>query len=119
MKKKIAAIALAALLLTTAVSCTILKRPIDNRSQFSRQLKEVEENINNGNWRSSAAAQNTAEKTWEGIKPLLQLDIDHDYVNDIEGSFRKLKAYIKARDKSNALAEIMLIQDLWSKIGEM
>jgi hypothetical protein len=119
MNRKIAALALIALLLIIPESCTILKRPLDKRTQFSEQLATIKNCVSREDWASSIASQNAAEKTWKSIKPLLQIDIDHDYVNEIENSFTELKAYIQARDKSKALAEIMLIQDLWDKIGEM
>jgi hypothetical protein len=49
----------------------------------------------------------------------MQIDIDHDYVNNIENNFVLLKAYIESQEKTHSLATILLIQEDWKNIGEM
>jgi len=92
---------------------------LDSSSQFSKQLAGTESYINKEKWEEAKSSLKSTEKTWQKIKPLLQIDIDHDYVNDIEDNFVKLKAYLKERDKSNSSATIMLIQRLWQQIDQM
>lgn len=60
-----------------------------------------------------------ALETWSRIKPILQIDIDHDYVNEIEDKFTLLEGYLETQDKSNSLANILLLRKNWEKIGEM
>jgi hypothetical protein len=50
---------------------------------------------------------------------MLQIDIDHDYVNNIEESFVKLDGYIDAGEKGNSLATILVIQNEWDNIGSL
>ncbi len=67
-------------------------------------------------------AFNSLEKTqkaWKELKPFIQIDIDHDYVNDIEDNIVMLKGYIDAQDKGNALAIVLLIRENWNDMGEM
>ncbi len=115
-----------ALLLTSVLifsillcSCAALRRPIDSRSGFSNHLRTIETNIRSGDWGGALDSLEESKKTWKDIKPYLQLDIDHDYVNDIEASFTLLGGYIETQEKSHSLALILLIQDIWENIGSM
>ncbi len=107
------------LLFFAACSCTVFKRPLDNNIQFSKQLTETESYIRKGEWENARNSLKNTQKTWKKIKPFLQIDIDHDYVNDIENNFTKLRAYLETKDKSNSYATIILIQQLWHDIGQM
>jgi hypothetical protein len=82
-------------------------------------IMNIEAHIEKEEW---PEAQDSLEKTlnsWKGIKPILQLDIDHDYVNEIENNFARLSGYIKTREKADSMATILLLQDIWRNIGSM
>lgn len=119
MIKKMLYIILIAGILTNTCSCALLRKPIDNRTGFSMHLKETENFIRSENWEKAKISLDDSKKTWKQIKPMLQIDIDHDYVNNIEESFVKLDGYIDAREKGNSLATILLIQDEWDNIGSL
>ncbi|MGE5558684.1 MAG: DUF4363 family protein [Bacillota bacterium] len=82
-------------------------------------MKTTEYSIRNNDWVKAAANLKDAQKVWKKIKPIMQIDIDHDYVNDIENNFAILKGYIETQEKSQALAFILLIQEDWENIGAM
>ena len=100
-------------------SCAPLRRPIDSRFGFSAGLKATETNIRNEDWDSALSSLDDSLASWKRIKPYLQLDIDHDYINDIEACFVLLKGYLESGEKSHSLALILLIQDIWQNIGSM
>lgn len=53
------------------------------------------------------------------MKPLLQIDIDHDYVNSIEEDFIKLGGFIDTEAKAYSLSTILLLEDIWDNIGSL
>lgn len=119
MKKKITLLIIFCMLLSFVNACTFFKKPIDRRSGFSNHLEETEAYIRKEDWENAAVKLRKSQKTWKQIKPLFQIDIDHDYVNDIEHHFIQLQAYIETEDKSNSLATIFLLQENWGKISQM
>lgn len=100
-------------------ACEPIRKPIDNRIGFSKYLKETEKSIRNEDWQNAQNSLDNANRAWRSIKPILQIDIDHDYVNDIENNFTQLKAYIETKEKPDSLSLILLIQQDWETIGEM
>jgi len=100
-----------------ACSCTLLTKPLDNRTGFSSHLIQVETNIRNEEWQQAKTHLDDSKKAWEKMKPLLQVDIDHDYIKDIEDGFVRLDGYLATKDKSNSLVAILLVKNTWGNIG--
>ncbi|MCL6589828.1 MAG: DUF4363 family protein [Firmicutes bacterium] len=100
-------------------SCALFRQPLDKWSGFSNHLVKIEKLIRKGQWRDAAIYLPKAVHAWKRIKPFLQVDIDHDYVNDIEADFIRLKGNIETEDKSDSLENILLIRDNWKNIGSM
>lgn len=119
MKKAVLFIMTMLVLSVILSSCTLFSNSMDKKSGFTKNLDGVETNIRNENWGEALSGQEKAFKSWRQLKPLLQIDIDHDYVNLIEDYFVRLKAYIETQDKSEALATVMLIKNAWENIGIM
>lgn len=119
MIKKVAITLLLAGILTSTCSCALLSKPLDNRTGFSNHLKQTEDNIRNEDWKKAKTSLEDSKKTWKKLKPLLQIDIDHDYVNSIEEDFVKLDGYIDTKEKGNSLATILLVEDTWDNIGSL
>jgi hypothetical protein len=107
------------IILPLLCTCAPIKRPLDKRIGFSKQLKDIETHIEKEEWPEAQDSLKKTLNTWKGVKPILQLDIDHDYVNEIENNFAILSGYIKTREKADSMATILLIQDIWRKIGSM
>lgn len=100
-------------------SCALFRQPLDRMTGFSKNLRQVEKGIRKEDWAGAAAGLKKATKAWRQMKPFLQVDIDHDYVNEIEADFIRLKGNIETREKSHSLGYILLIQDNWENIGSM
>lgn len=119
MKNRVICVMIASLISVHLCSCALFTKGMDDRSSFSKTLSEVEDGIRNEEWDKARIGQDKAFKTWHQLKPFLQIDIDHDYVYQIEKDFISLRAYLEMQDKSEALVTIMLIEDVWENIGEM
>lgn len=117
--KKYVAIAIIFLISLNPWGCALIKNPIDNKTNFSSYLKETEDYLRKEDWVKALESMEKSQKAWSKLKPILQIDIDHDYVNDIEDNFTILKGYIETKEKSASLATILLIQNNWKNIGEM
>ncbi len=98
-------------------SCTLFQEPLDNRTGFSRLLLNTEDHIRKEDWQNAQLGLEDSKKAWEKLKPLLQLDIDHDYINTIEDDFVRLGAYIETKEKADSLSTILLIRESWENIG--
>jgi hypothetical protein len=118
MKKTFYLILIAVVLLFTC-SCALLQKPIDNRTGFSNHLKQTENNIRSEEWEKAKSSLDECIKAWKKVKPLLQIDIDHDYVNSMEEDFIKLDGYIDCKEKADSLATILLVEDTWKNIGSL
>lgn len=119
MKKLITVFFVILILINCLCSCNFVKKPLDNRIGFSKYLKETEGYIRGEEWEKAQMGLDTAAEKWKKVKPILQVDIDHDYINDIENNFILLKAYIETKEKPDSLSLILLIQQDWETIGEM
>jgi hypothetical protein len=86
---------------------------------FSEQLSQLENAVRNKDWKQADENLELTKKVWKKLKPLLQVDIDHDYVNEIEENFAKLEAYIETKEQPDALAHLLLIQETWEDIESL
>lgn len=105
--------------LMISCSCSLLTKPLDNRTGFSRYLTQAEINIRKEDWNQAKINLNDSKQAWKKIKPLLQIDIDHDYIKEIENDFIRLDGYLDTKDKSNSLVSILLLKDTWENISDL
>lgn len=119
MIKKILNIILIVGILINICSCGLLQKPINKQTGFSNHLKQTENSIRDEDWEKAKVSLDEAKKAWRKSKPLLQIDIDHDYVNNIEEDFVKLGGYIEAKEKADSLATILLVENTWKNIGSL
>lgn len=119
MIKKVLFLILTICILISTNSCALLQKSIDNRAGFSNYLNQTENSIRNEDWEKAKAELEKSKATWKKVKPLFQVDIDHDYVNNIEEDFIKLGGYIDVKEKADALATILLIKYTWENIGSL
>jgi len=119
MIKRSAIFILTIAVLTTICSCTLLVKPLDNNMHFSEQLIELGGTIRNEDWKQAGENLEAVKKAWKKLKPMLQVDIDHDYVHEIEENLAKLEAYIETEEKPDALANLLLIKETWEDIESL
>lgn len=119
MKKQSALIILIVTVLTITSACTLLTKPIDKSIHFSEQLSKLEGAIRNENWEQADSNLEAAKKAWKRLKPWIQIDIDHDYVHEIEENLAKLEAYVDTEEQADALANMLLIKETWEDIESL
>ena len=102
-----------------ACSCALLRQPLDKASGFSGYLKQTEAEIRSARWTAAMESLNKSIRAWYQVKPYLQIDIDHDYINEIEADFIRLRSGIETRSIPDSLVSVLLIQDNWRDIGSM
>lgn len=106
-------------ILVLSCSCTLLTKSLDSRTGFSKHLVQVESGIRSENWQQARTSLEDSKKAWKRIKPLIQVDVDHDYVKDIEDGFVKLDGYLDTKDKPNSLVSILLLKSTWENIDSL
>lgn len=105
------------LLIFTSAGCTLFKNPVDKRMGFSESLSDLEKAIIEENFDKANEKFTISMEIWEKVKPFMQIEVDHDIVNDIESEFAALSAYIETDNKPLALASIRIVISMWSDIG--
>lgn len=105
------------LLLFVISGCTLFKGPADKRTGFSESLSALEKAIAEENYDIAMESLRITAEKWEKVKPFMQIEVDHDIVNDIETELTALSAYIETENKSQSLASIRIIINMWSDIG--
>lgn len=119
MIKRSALFVLIITVLTAICSCTLLVKPIDNNMHFSEKLEKLEGTIQNEDWKQAGYDLEETKKVWKKLKPMLQIDIDHDYVHEMEENLAELEAYIKTEEKPDALANLLLLKETWEDIESL
>ncbi len=119
MIKKVVYLLLVSVFLINFSACSLMQKPIDKRTGFFDYLKQTESNIRNEEWDKARDNLENSEKAWKKVKPLFQIDIDHDYVNSLEENLIKLEGYIETKEKGESLATILLVKDTWENIGSL
>jgi hypothetical protein len=117
--KKIFIVIILSSTLVTLTSCSLLTKHLDSRTGFSKHLGQVENCIRNEDWKDAKTSLEDSKSVWKKLKPIMQIDIDHDFIKDIEDGFTKLDGYLDTKDKSNSLASILLIAETWENIDSL
>lgn len=117
-KKAALAVLLCGIIATTS-ACTLLTKPLDSRTGLSDHLAQLESDIRQENWQQAKTNLDESQRAWKKIKPLLQIDIDHDYIKDIEEDFTKLSGYLDTQDSADSLVTILLLRNTWENIDNL
>jgi hypothetical protein len=115
MKKHIL-IAIALLLLLTT-GCTLFKKPLDKKTGFSSELDSLEGLITTDSWEEAGDSLLLCLEKWKKVKPWMQLELDHDVINEIEIRLTELTAYMETEEKPAALSNVRAVKNIWEDIG--
>lgn len=100
-------------------SCTFMVGPLDRKAGFSARLEQLEDNIRNERWIQAEVELKHVNETWRKIKPWIQIDIDHDYVHELEENLAKLEGYIDTEEKAESLGTILMLNETWEDITSL
>lgn len=119
MVKKSDVFTLLVAVLAALCSCTLAVKPLDRSSHFSERLLQLESSIRSENWEQAGESLEAAKKAWKSLKPWLQIDIDHDYVHEIEENLAKIEAFIDTEEKPDALANLLMLKETWEDMESL
>ena len=119
MKRHYVLCALILAVVTILCSCTFMMKPLDKNIGFSAQLNQLEDDIRSESWAQAEEELEEAKEAWVKIKPWIQIDIDHDYVHELEENLTRLEGYIATEVKSEALATMLMIHETWDDMQSL
>ena len=73
---------------------------------FSESLSDLEKAIIEENFDKANEKFTISMEIWEKVKPFMQIEVDHDIVNDIESEFAALSAYIYSSHAFDRLTDL-------------
>ena len=77
---------------------------------LQKQLVELERHIDSENWVKAKSLYNDFNHSWAKIDHIWSMLIDHYEIDYINTDLGELEAYIKTKDKADALAKISSLQ---------
>jgi hypothetical protein len=115
--KRIIPLVIMMFILMSTTGCTVFKRTLDKKTNFSEELEAVNRYIAENSWDKAGESMANCMEKWYKIKPWMQLELDHDVINEIEARLVEMSAYLETEEKSSALAGIRVIINYWKDIG--
>ncbi|MBM7646049.1 hypothetical protein JOD45_002274 [Scopulibacillus daqui] len=97
-------------------SSPLLKQPMGKNDNVEKYIKIVNRNIIDEKWTDAAKNQKQLKSAWEKVVRRIQFGAERDEMNDINKNIARLKGYIKANDKADALAELSELKNHWYNI---
>ncbi len=105
------------LLFLLITGCTLFKKPLDKKTGFSAELNALDGLIAAESWDEAGESLILCMDKWKIVKPWMQLELDHDVVNEIEEKLNELSAYLETEEKPDALAIVRTVRHIWGDIG--
>lgn len=105
------------ILLLMSSGCTMFKGALDKRTGFSTELVAVKDFICEEDWEKAGESMTLCMQKWNRVKPWMQLELDHDVINEMETRLVELSAYLETEEKPAALADIYVIINYWDNAG--
>lgn len=81
-------------------------------------LETVERSISTQKWEVAQKELNTAQLRWDKIKTLWTVILDHQEIDTIDISIKRLEKYIEAQDVSLSLGEVSALKLLVDHISD-
>jgi len=114
-----AVILIAAILITIIVSSMLVHNYLESSSQeITDYIENIEENTSSNDWDKAEEILSTLEELWSDTKSKWSMLIDHNEIDNIEISLKRVSSYIKEREKKLALAELSLLKQMVMHIPE-
>lgn len=105
------------LLFLLITGCTLFKKPLDKKTGFSAELDALDGLIAAEKWQEAGNSLLLCMEKWNKVKPWMQLELDHDVINEIEIRLNELSAYLETEEKPDALSNIRAVRNIWGDIG--
>ncbi len=86
-------------------------RYIETTTQaMGAQLETVEQSISTQKWEGTQKKMNTAQQRWDKTKTWWSVLLDHQEIDNIDISMKRLEKYIEKQDVSLSLGEVSTLK---------
>jgi len=120
--KKLIAVSIPAVLIAffilIMISAPFLKKSFGENDNVPAILEEVKKDVNSGNWADAKESTGELEDAWNIIIDRVQFSVERDELKEIKTSLARMKGYIEANDRSGSLAELAVVKEHWTNLGE-
>ena len=95
----------------------VIKNIGGESQDFSRNVKDLNELIKEGNWDEAHKKAEEVERIFKQKSKWLQISEERDRIDDISRELARAKGYIYAEDMGGSLSELEEALENWKKIG--
>lgn len=95
-----------------------LKKPLNTQDDFSYYLQEVEQAVMLEDWPAALDHSRNLTTAWEQVSRRIQFSVDKDEMKSINVNLSRLDAFLRAQDRSQALAATAEIREHWEHLNE-
>ncbi|HYE68664.1 MAG TPA: DUF4363 family protein [Anaerovoracaceae bacterium] len=121
MKKFVAVfipVALIAFFILIMISAPFLKKSFGENDNVQTIMEEIKNEVNNGKWAEARESTVELEAAWNIIIDRVQFSVERDELKEIQTSLARMEGYIEANDRSGSLAELAVVKEHWTNLGE-
>lgn len=86
--------------------------------EFNSLLNDMDKNISSENWSSTQSIYSFIDSKWTDKQRFLLLVLDHEEIEKVNLSLKKLEKYIYIKDKSMTIGEAATLKFLLNHIKE-
>jgi len=86
--------------------------------ELNSLLNNMEDKIYEDNWHSTLTVYNSINKKWKDTSKFLMLILDHEEMEKINLTLKRIKEYISVKDKSLILGEAAALKFFFNHIKE-
>ncbi|MGY0693913.1 DUF4363 family protein [Virgibacillus sp. FSP13] len=115
---KIIPIILIGLFIFVMTSGSLLKKPMFGDDDVAHYIHNVKESVHDKSWKTASKNLNKAQKAWKKVIPRIQFSVERDEMNMFGKKLERTQAFISAKEKGSALAELAEAQYLWKEFGK-
>ncbi|WP_026883876.1 DUF4363 family protein [Clostridium akagii] len=105
---------------TTVLICFVSVKYLNKISNnIYTENTSIMNNIKDGNWKRAMTTSTNMSKDWHIYSNRCSIFVNHTFIDDISLEEHKLEAYIKTKDKDEALASANSIEFLLERIKKL
>jgi len=108
----------ALIVIIIAGSCFTLSALGSESQRLAQSLSELEQDIEKQNWEAASEKLGEFHSKWDKVSSIWSMLVDHYEIDSIELALAQLAAYVKTRDKNEALSRMSSLRTLIKHIPE-
>lgn len=121
MKKFIAVsipVVLIVIFILIMISAPFLKKSFGENDNVPAIMEDIKNDVNSGKWAEAKESTAELDAAWEIIINRVQFSVERDELKDIKTSLARMNGFIEANDRSGSLAELAVVNEHWTNLGE-